>query len=243
MEIKESTVEKYKVYARKFKLALTIFGVTLVIFVLLISKTVPQIQKISSIQSQTKTESSSLADLERKLTELKKSQEEKIKEDNSVVKAFFKPISSVPDTEAAISDEFAEILQLMRENKIKARSIKNVPDPDDDNFVKFAGNRYYVCRVSAEMIANYTDFENFLRDLYKHEHFLEISKIEIVPYQKNKRILLISLQIKLYAQRDPSTVVNQPAPQPAAEAAPKPAESAANNVAPAQQQESSPDDF
>ena len=26
-----------------------------------------------------------------------------------------------------------------------------------------------------------------------------------MPYQKNKRILLINLQFKLYAQRDPST--------------------------------------
>ena len=62
------------------------------------------------------------------------------------------------------------------------------------------------------MIANYSDFANFVRELYKHEHFLDISKIEIVPYQKNKRILLISFQIKLYAQRDPSSVVETPAP-------------------------------
>ena len=62
------------------------------------------------------------------------------------------------------------------------------------------------------MIASYSNFANFLRELYKHEHFLEISKIEIAPYEKNKRILLISLQIKLYAQRDPSTVVETPAP-------------------------------
>ena len=67
------------------------------------------------------------------------------------------------------------------------------------------------------MIASYSNFANFLRDLYKHEHFLEISKIEIAPYQKNKRILLISLQIKLYAQRDPSTVVDTPAPAQAAD--------------------------
>jgi hypothetical protein len=60
------------------------------------------------------------------------------------------------------------------------------------------------------LIGTYTEFENFLRELFKHEHFLEISSIEIKPYQKNKRILLISMQVKLYAQRDPSSIVETP---------------------------------
>ena len=115
------------------------------------------------------------------------------------------------DTEAAIADEFAEILQLIRDNKIKTRSVKYDYDPQDDNFVKNAANRYHVCRVSAEMIASYANFANFLRELYKHEHFLEISKIEIAPYEKNKRILLVSLQIKLYAQKDAATAAAEAA--------------------------------
>ena len=90
----------------------------------------------------------------------------------------------------------------MRDNKVKARSIKYDYDPQDDNFVKNAGAKYHVCRITADMVANYSNFEGFLRDLFKHEHFLEISKLEIVPYQKDKKILLINLQIKLYAQKN-----------------------------------------
>lgn len=122
---------------------------------------------------------------------------------------FFKPISDGLDTEAAISDEFGEILQIMRDNKIKARSVKYDYDPQDDNFVKNAGNKYHVCRVTAEMIANYANFAGFLRELYKHEHFLDITSIEILPYQKNKRILLINLQFKLYAQKDAATAAEE----------------------------------
>jgi Tfp pilus assembly protein PilO len=95
----------------------------------------------------------------------------------------------------------------MRENKIKARSFKYDYDPEDDNFVSHVGDKYHVCRISAELIGTYTQFESFLREIFKHEHFLDISSIEIVPYQKNKRILLINMQIKLYAQRDPSSIV------------------------------------
>lgn len=205
-------MDKYTIYLKKFQIALGIFALSLIVFIFLVSKVIPEVQKISQIQNDYKAQSSALADSERKLQDLKDAAKRKEAENENIQKIFFKPISEGLDTEAAISDEFGEILQIVRENKIKMRSVKYDYDPQDDNFVKNAGNRYQVCRVTAEMIASYSNFANFLRELYKHEHFLEISKIEIAPYEKNKRILLISLQIKLYAQRDPSTVVETPAP-------------------------------
>lgn len=205
-------MDKYTIYLKKFQIAVGIFVLSLIVFIFLVMKVVPEAQRISQIQNDYKTQSSALADSERKLQDLKDAARRKEAENENIQKIFFKPISEGLDTEAAISDEFGEILQIVRENKIKMRSVKYDYDPQDDNFVKNAGNRYQVCRVTAEMIASYSNFANFLRELYKHEHFLEISKIEIAPYEKNKRILLISLQIKLYAQRDPSTVVETPAP-------------------------------
>lgn len=201
----------YSTYLKKFKVAVAILGLALLVAIVMIAKTVPEIQKIVQIQEDTKNKSSDLADAERKLAELKAAAERKDEQDFSVLQMFFKPVSEGLDTEAAISDEFGEILQILRDNKVKTRSVNYDYDPQDDNFVKNAANKYHVCRITAEMIASYADFANFVRELYKHEHFLDISKIEIVPYQKNKRILLISFQIKLYAQRDPSSVVETPA--------------------------------
>lgn len=206
---------------KKFKVAISILVLAFVIILLLIFKTVPEVQRIFSIQEQTKTQTDALNGAEAKLQSLKAEAARKSADDAQVAKAFFKPINSGLDTEAAISDEFGEILQLLRSNKIKTRSIKYDYDPQDDNFVKNAGSRYQVCRITADMIANYSNFENFLRELYKHDHFLEISKIEVAPYQKNKRILLINLQIKLYALRDPAVPYEQAAP--AADAAANPA--------------------
>lgn len=207
-------MEKYSVYLKKFQIAVAILAAALALCIFLIVKTVPEAQKIMQLQTDYKTQSASLADSERKLQDLKDAEARKDAESQNLSKMFFKPINDGLDTEAAIADEFAEILQLIRENKIKTRSIKYDYDPQDDNFVKNAANRYHVCRVSAEMIASYANFANFLRELYKHEHFLEISKIEIAPYEKNKRILLVSLQVKLYAQKDPATAVAE-APAPA----------------------------
>lgn len=204
-------MEKYNVYLKKFQVAIGILAIALVLVILMIVKTVPEFSKIMQIQKDYTSQTSALADAERKLTELKSEAQKKNIENENVANMFFKPISDGLDTEAAISDEFGEILQLMRDNKIKARSVKYDYDPQDDNFVKNVGNKYHVCRVTAEMIAGYGNFASFLRELYKHEHFLEISKIEIAPYQKNKRILLVSFQFKLYAQKDAATAAAEAA--------------------------------
>lgn len=204
-------MEKYTVYLKKFQIAVAILAVALLVFIGALAKTIPLVGNIVEIQDNYKTQNASLADAERKLQELKDDAAKKEAEDESVLKMFFKPISDGLDKEAAISDEFGEILQVMRDNKIKARSVKYDYDPQDDNFVKNAGAKYHVCRVTAEMIASYGNFAGFLRELYKHEHFLDISSIEILPYQKNKRILLVNLQFKLYAQKDAATAAAEAA--------------------------------
>lgn len=150
------------------------------------------------------TKTSTLQEKQAKLDNFKKHEEEiKAKEEESKKsgKPFYKPILSGMDTEAVIAGEFAEILQLIRANQIKVRSIKYDYDPSDDNFVKGAGDKYNVARLNMEMIGNYSNYDNFLKELYKHEHFLDIQSAEIVPYKKNKRILLINFKMKLYAQK------------------------------------------
>lgn len=192
-------------YLKKFKVAFSIFAVGIILFIILLIQVIPKLQEVTRIQKDTQSQSEALADAERKLEEMQKALTEKKETGDVYLKAFYKPINEGLDSEAVISEEFAEILQIMRENKIKTRAIKYDYDPQDDNFVKSVPNQFHVCRITTDMVATYTEFESFLRDLYRHEHFLDISKIEIVPYQKNKKILLINLQIKLYAQKDPSS--------------------------------------
>lgn len=194
-------MEKYNEYIKKFKVAIGILVIAIVVLALLISKIVPEVKNLTNIQKEYKEKSESLVDSERKLENLKNSSRKKEEAQQFVLKDFYKPITSGLDSETAISDEFAEVLQIIRENKIKTRSIKYEYDPQDDNFVKNASEKYHVCKITAAMIANYADFANFLRDLYKHEHFIEISKVEIAPYNKDKRILIINTQFKLYAQK------------------------------------------
>lgn len=146
-----------------------------------------------------------LAEAKKKLEEAieqEKEHEKELAETASKSKPFYRPPAVGMNTESVIAGEFTEILELIRVNKIKVRSIKYEYNPKNDAFVKGASDKYEAARLNMEMIANYTDYNNFLKELYKHEHFLDVQSVEIVPYRKNKEILLINFKLKLYSQKN-----------------------------------------
>ncbi len=194
-------MQEIEVYFRKFKSIILILLLTLIVFGFIVSRIVPVVMSIYKISTDYSTAVESLADKERTLKNLKEKTAKAEEESKNTVKPFFKPIEQGMDTESVIAGEFAEILTLIRENSIKTRSIKYEYDPKDDNFVKNVPDKYNVAKLDIEMVATYKDFERFLKELYKHEHFLDVSSFEIVPYQKDKKILIIKFQLKLYAQK------------------------------------------
>lgn len=216
-------MEQFSEYLKKFKIAAAILGGTLFIFIILLTRIIPNAGEIIKVQGQTKSALDGIADAQRKISDIKIESEKRASEETNLEeRMFYKPIDSGMDTESIISEELAGIVTLIRENRIKVRSITYNYDPVDDNFIKNAGARFTACRLDIEMIAGYADFERLLKDLYKNPNFLDISKIEIVPYSKNKRILIIKAQIKMYAQRGstPAPTIDQPqqdqAPPPTA---------------------------
>ncbi|MBR6301132.1 hypothetical protein IKR55_00180 [bacterium] len=161
------------------------------------------IMDYTGVQAEIKTKQDTVQQKENMLAEYStKEQTERAQEqaNQESGKPFYKPVVEGMDNDAAIAGELEEILQLVRANKIKIRSIKNIPYPEDDRFVQNAKTQYNVARLNMEMIANYVNYDNFLKELYKHEHFLDIETVKIVPYKKNKKVLLIDFNLKVYAK-------------------------------------------
>ena len=158
----------------------------------------------TSAVTEVQTKQASIQEKQTKLEQYKQKEQAELnkeKENEKLGKPFYKPVMSGLDTEAVIAGEFSEILQLVRANQIKVRSIKYEYDPADDAFVRNAAAKYNVARLNMEMIGNYSNYDNFLKEMYKHDHFLDIQSAEIVPYKKNKKILLINFKVKLYAKK------------------------------------------
>lgn len=189
---------------KQFGLPILITLITFVAIFILGPKIYTNVTEYNATKSEIADKTNQLQEKQAQLEQAKKQREEERKQEKSSkteLKPFYKSIESGLDTEALIAGEFAEILQLIRANKIKVRSIKYDYNPGDDKFVQGDGSKYNVARLNMEMIANYKDYDNFLKELYKHEHFLDIQSVEIVPYRKNKKILLINFKLKLYAQK------------------------------------------
>ena len=185
----------------KLKSALLILALGLVVSVVLLSKVLPLALGIPKLSKDIKEQTQQLEDDKRRISDKRRELEKPvIADDEQLLRAFFETQDTGLSSEAILSMEFDEILKEMRKHQIKARSIKYDYNPEDDAFVKGAADTFQVCKISMEMIGKYVNFRNFIRDLYSHQHFLEISKIEIAPYMKDKRILLINLQIKIYAK-------------------------------------------
>lgn len=194
-------MNEIEVYFKKFKSIILILVLTLVVFGYIISKIVPIVTDIVKISQNYKTAVTTLADKERTYKNLKEKTEKAEAENQKTPKAVYKPIEQGMDTESIVANQFAEILTFIRGNAIKTRSIKYEYDPKDDKFVKNVPDKYHVAKLDIEMISTYKEFEGFLKELYKHEHFLDISSIEIIPYDKDKKVLIIKFQLKLYAQK------------------------------------------
>lgn len=167
-------------------------------------KIIENIQTYTSVKDEIATKTTQIQQKQNEIQELQRRADERKRkeiESQKTEKPFYKPVMSGLDTEAVIAGEFAEILQLVRANQIKVRGIKYDYDPADDAFVKGAGDKYNVARLNMEMVGNYSNYDNFLKEMYKHDHFLDIQSAEIVPYKKNKKVLLINFKVKLYARK------------------------------------------
>ena len=194
-------MDKLKSFINNFKSVVIVLIAGIIIFGVILSRVVPIVQNIMKVDADYKSAVSSLEDKQRTFESLQAKSQGTKKEQSVQLKNFYKPIEQGLDSEGVISGAFTHILEIMNDYSIKARSIQYEYQPQDDNFVKNAGDKYNVATLNAEMVGSYKNFESFLKELYKHEHFLNIASVEVVPYPKDKKILVIKTKIRLYAQK------------------------------------------
>ncbi len=193
--------EETKEILMKLKDAVAVLALSvLVVVFLVVNKIIPIVQNIMEMNDQYAAQTLVLADKQRERDELK-SAAKKQDDMSGIEKTFFESDEVGLDAEGLIAGEFSEILKIIRANTIKMLSINYTYDPKDDKFVQGVPDKYNVALLDMELISNYKNFETFLKALYQHEHFLDICKVEVEPYEKNKSILMIKFSMKLYAKK------------------------------------------
>lgn len=192
-------MDKYQKYIPSIIAAVLVAGAAMgsysVLNPLIIKKNEIVVQ-YEEIQGKLQTAEKKLAVVNEKLKQLKNTNIENTK------KVYY-PTESDVDKEGLFFTLYTDVIDIAKQNNIKIRSIDYKYYPKDDPFVSKGGKEnYFVCDLDMNLISNYKDLRNFVEALFQYSYYIKFNKINIVPYQTDKRILLSNLSIRLYSHTD-----------------------------------------
>jgi Tfp pilus assembly protein PilO len=192
-------MDKYKKYTG---LIMFLIAITIVIYaaVLIIS---PQYNEWTNLKENLVNATKTL-DTKRqaKITVLKRLK----KIQNSIIssqKKIYSPVETDLGDDTLFFTLYSDLIEMVRTNTIKIKSIDYKYSPKGDIFVQQKGSRYFVCDVNMEVVSNYVNLGKLIQDIYQYPYYIRINNIEVVPYQQDKKILLSTISMRLYAHTAP----------------------------------------
>lgn len=196
-------MDKYKRYSGLI--------ILIVVFVVLLggsySVISPKFAELASLQSQVAAKQSEEAELQNKIT-IVQNKIKKIKDSiGSSQKKIYSPVESDLGNETLFFTLYNDVIEMLHANSVKIRAIDYAYNPNGDSFVKFGKDVYFVCDVNMELISNYVNLGKFIQDIYQYPYYIKINEIEVKPYQKDKKILVTNLSLRLYAHTSPEESV------------------------------------
>ncbi len=187
---------------QKYKESLMYLAGIIVVAVFLFQKIQPEFTRTIDLYKQVGQQKDVAAGISKQLSVAKEKVERKKKMRllDDMTKKVYSPAEGVSlDADSAFSVLLDDIIEISRKNHIKTHSIQSTLNPSEDVFVKGDKEHFSAYQLDMKIVSDYSDFEGFIRDLYAYNYLININNIEIYPYQKNKRILLINLTLTLYS--------------------------------------------
>lgn len=187
---------------QKYKESLMYLAGIIVVAVFLFQKIQPEFTRTIDLYKQVGQQKDVAAGISKQLSVAKEKDERKKKMRllDDMTKKVYSPAEGVSlDADSAFSVLLDDIIEISRKNHIKTHSIQSTLNPSEDVFVKGDKEHFSAYQLDMKIVSDYSDFEGFIRDLYAYNYLININNIEIYPYQKNKRILLINLTLTLYS--------------------------------------------
>ena len=152
--------------------------------------------QLESVQSQLEQKRSAKAQMEAKLKQLKYAA-------TNIQKKIYSPIDADLGNDSLFFTLYSDMIEMVHSNSIKIKAMKYVYNPEDDSFVKAGGGTYFVCDINMELVSNYTNLGKLIQDIYQYPYYIKINSFDVKPYEKDKKILISNLSVRLYARTAP----------------------------------------
>ncbi len=192
-------MEKYKKYYGVMAFAAAV----LLLFFGIYKIVGPKVEEVNTLKSDIESKQQELDGLQNKLN-IVKAKIKKIKNSISTSqKKIYSPIESDLGNETLFFTLYNDVIEMIHANSVKIKSIDYTYNPETDSFVKFGKDVYFVCDVNMELVSNYVNLGKFIQDIYQYPYYIKINEMEVKPYEKDKKILITTLSLRLYAHTEP----------------------------------------
>ena len=124
-------------------------------------------------------------------------------------KKIYSPVEDNLGSDTLFFTLYSDLIEMVHANTIKIKSIDYQYNPEGDIFVAQKNSAYFVCDVDMEVVSNYVNLGKLIQDIYQYPYYIKINKIEVIPYPKDKRILLSKISVRLYAHTSPDELLSE----------------------------------
>lgn len=195
-------------YSRYYGIVIFLIIVVLAVFYgyTTVSKAHNELNTVTRSLEQKESEYSSKLEqkknVERKLAQLKNTS-------SSIQKRIYSPIDSDLGNDTLFFTLYSDLIEMVHANSIKIKSMVYTYNPENDSFVKFSKEMYFVCEVNMELVSNYSQLGKFIQEAVQYPYYIRILDVDVKPYDKDKKILISNVSLRLYARTTPDISIDE----------------------------------
>ena len=206
---------------RRYYGVMAFVGAALLLIFVSYKMVVPKITELTTLTTTINSKQKEVSDLEQKLN-IVKTKIKKIKDSiTGSQKKIYYPVESDLGNDTLFFTLYNDVIEMVHANSVKIKSIDYASNPESDEFVRFGKDIYFVCDVNMEIVSNYINLGKLIQDIYQYPYYIRINSLSVKPYEKDKKILLSNLSLRLYAHTAPeeqnSSALTEEVPAPAAQ--------------------------
>lgn len=127
---------------------------------------------------------------------------------SSSQKKIYSPTESDLGNETLFFTLYKDVIEILHTNSVRIKSIDYTTNPDSDTFVQFGKDVYFVCDLNLQLVSNYVNLGKLIQDIYQYPYYIKINSIDVRPYEKDKKVLLTDMNLRLYAHTTPTEETN-----------------------------------
>lgn len=163
---------------------------------------IPKINIAVSVYQEVQTKTQSVDSTKKQIEDLKNKRDAYEKEEKVSTKPVYKNDLAATDQMSSFGVMFEDVIQSAKYNGLKLRSISYDTAPAKDIIQSNMATDYNVCAISMQLIGNYMQFRSYFQDIYNYPYLINLDKISIKPYAKNKKILIADITVILYSTKN-----------------------------------------